>query len=179
VKTAEQKALEACERYGLAAQRLEVLEAIPCRCDELPDPTPGGLHHLDCPCRSLSESYISVRKHYLYARRQLLQVARAFAGGFRKGDKVRMTKAFKLELQRECATEGCKPDAEGVCERLCSTDHVKEFGECVGVVEGPLDYNNKGEPYVVEKVGPELNVRWQPSGLRYGYHPDQLERVPE
>lgn len=47
--------------------------------------------------------------------------------------------------------------------------HIDEFGDCVGTVEGPVDYG-------VQK-GPELNVRWQPSNLRYGYHPDHLEEV--
>jgi hypothetical protein len=50
-----------------------------------------------------------------------------------------------------------------------SREHVREFGECVGIVEGPVDYGTQR--------GPEVNVRWQPSNLRYGYHPDDLERL--
>jgi hypothetical protein len=56
--------------------------------------------------------------------------------------------------------------------------HVVEFGECVGVVECLTDYNNckPGEPgYDVAKVGPEVDVRWQPSNLRYGYDTKALE----
>ena len=48
-------------------------------------------------------------------------------------------------------------------------DHVEEFGDCVGVVEGPVD--------CATSQGPEVDVRWQPSNLRYGYHPDSLDVV--
>lgn len=47
-------------------------------------------------------------------------------------------------------------------------DHVAEFGNCVGVVEDSVEWSN-------QHVGPEVNVRWAPSGLRYAYHPDDLE----
>lgn len=59
--------------------------------------------------------------------------------------------------------------------------HVTEFGDCIGIVEGLTDYNNckPGEPgYDIRKVGPEVDVRWQPSGLRYSYRPDLLKIVP-
>lgn len=77
------------------------------------------------------------------------------------GLRVRMGEALKEEFRRnDCA------------------GHVKEFGECIGIVEGLVDYNNEGdEPYDPLKRGPEVNVRWQPSGLRYGYHPDFLKVV--
>jgi hypothetical protein len=68
------------------------------------------------------------------------------------GTKVRMSAAFKRALQENGSRE-----------------HVREFGECVGIVEGPVDYGTQR--------GPEVNVRWQPSNLRYGYHPDDLERL--
>lgn len=48
-----------------------------------------------------------------------------------------------------------------------SHDHVKEFGRCHGVVIGPTDYGNQ--------QGPELDVRWQPSNLRYAYPPEYLQ----
>jgi hypothetical protein len=48
-------------------------------------------------------------------------------------------------------------------------DHVDEFGDCVGIVEGPVDFGTQ--------QGPEVDVRWQPSGLRYAYHPSQLVRA--
>lgn len=47
-----------------------------------------------------------------------------------------------------------------------SGEHVDEFGECVGVVQGLLDYGSQ--------QGPEVDVRWQPSNLRYGYLPEEL-----
>jgi hypothetical protein len=49
-------------------------------------------------------------------------------------------------------------------------EHVAEFGGCEGVVEGPVAWS-------AEQVGPEVNVRWAPSGLRYAYHPDELARL--
>jgi len=64
------------------------------------------------------------------------------------GDQVKMTTHFKdMLISNDCA------------------DHIKEFGECIGTVEGLVDYGTQ--------LGPEVNVRWQPSGLRYGYDPDQ------
>lgn len=68
------------------------------------------------------------------------------------GDRVRMSEALKARFR-----------ANG------GEDHVAEFGECVGVVEGSLDYGTQ--------KGPEVDVRWEPSRLRYGYHPDDLELV--
>jgi hypothetical protein len=64
------------------------------------------------------------------------------------GTKVRMSDACKRELR----AHGCR-------------EHVEEFGHCIGHVEGPVDYGNG-------VVGPEVNVRWQPSGLRYAYRPE-------
>ena len=50
-------------------------------------------------------------------------------------------------------------------------EHTEEFFGCIGIVECLLDYG-------ICK-GPEVDVRWQPSNLRYGYHPDQLEIVDD
>lgn len=75
------------------------------------------------------------------------------------GTRVRMTKDFK----RQMAQTG-------------SAAHIQEFGGCVGVVEEPLDYNAPGEKDP-RKIGPELNVRWRPSRLRYAYHPAHLQRA--
>ena len=50
-----------------------------------------------------------------------------------------------------------------------SHDHVKEFSRCYGVVVGPTDYGTQ--------QGPELDVRWQPSNLRYTYPPEFLKRM--
>jgi hypothetical protein len=65
------------------------------------------------------------------------------------GDLVRMSEKLKATLRQNDSIE-----------------HVKEFGECTGVVEGPAFCNC-----------PELNVRWKPSGLRYAYHPDLLVKL--
>lgn len=43
-----------------------------------------------------------------------------------------------------------------------SIEHVEEFGHCIGIVIGPVDYGNG-------IVGPEVDVRWQPSNLKYAY----------
>lgn len=73
---------------------------------------------------------------------------------FAPGDKVRMTADYKRQL----AATG-------------SHEHVEEFGACVGVIVGPADLG-EGPP-----AWPELDVRWQPSNLRYAYHPHNLARV--
>ena len=70
------------------------------------------------------------------------------------GTKVRMGEALKQQLV-----------ANGGAE------HVEEFGECVGVVEGLVNYGTE--------QGPDVDVRWQPSNLRYGYHPEELVEVRE
>jgi len=45
-------------------------------------------------------------------------------------------------------------------------DHVVEFGNCIGIVQGYTNYGNV--------VGPDVDVRWQPSNLRYAYDPKYL-----
>ena len=50
-----------------------------------------------------------------------------------------------------------------------SGEHVKEFGNCEGIVEEHLSHNG------IE--WPEVNVRWEPSKLRYGYLPKDLVEV--
>ena len=51
-----------------------------------------------------------------------------------------------------------------------SAEHVAEFGNCIGVVEDQMVWPDGS-------VGPEYNVRWKPSNLRYLYGPDDLEVV--
>lgn len=68
------------------------------------------------------------------------------------GDLVRMSDIFKHQLS-----------FNGSCQ------HVEEFGKCIGVVIGPA--NLGGKP------GPEVDVKWRPSNLRYAYHPDNLVKV--
>ncbi len=55
-------------------------------------------------------------------------------------------------------------------------DHVDEFGDCVGVIEDLVNYNNPDENFL-NKFGPELNVRWEPSKLKYCYHPQDLIKI--
>ncbi len=47
-----------------------------------------------------------------------------------------------------------------------SREHVTEFGGCVGIVEGLVDYGTQ--------MGPDVDVRWIPSYLRYAYQPEDL-----
>lgn len=75
------------------------------------------------------------------------------------GDKVKMSDNLKKEL------------VENGCE-----DHVGEFGDCIGVVEGYVNYNNDGENKL-NKIGPEFNIRWEPTLLRYAYLPEGLIKV--
>lgn len=114
----------------------------------------------------------------LHAPRRL--AAHTLATGLQKGDRVKMTSALKAKMRGQCLPEEHVDLSDDGCLR-CSTDHIEEFGECTGIVDGLLDYNNvpPGDPaYDLLKVGPEVDVRWQPSGLRYGYHPDDLEKLP-
>ena len=68
------------------------------------------------------------------------------------GTRVRMSKQLKEALKRN----GCG-------------DHVQEFGQCIGVVRGPVNYGTQ--------IGPEVDVVWQPGNLRYAYKPEDLEEV--
>lgn len=68
------------------------------------------------------------------------------------GDVVKMSASYKRSIKK------------------VNQDHLKEFGDCQGVVEGPVDYGK-------DQQGPELDVRWLPSGLRYGYTPKDLTLV--
>ena len=68
------------------------------------------------------------------------------------GDKVRLTEAVKYHL----ITTG-------------SHEHVEEFGNCIGVVIELTDWGYQ--------KGPEWDVRWHPSGLRYAYAAEDLELV--
>lgn len=68
------------------------------------------------------------------------------------GTRVKMSEQFKQLLTQNEAAE-----------------HVKEFGHCIGVVEGLTDYGTQ--------QGPEVDVRWFPSNLRYAYLPDNLDEV--
>jgi hypothetical protein len=56
------------------------------------------------------------------------------------------------------------------CWNTHSRAHIIEFRNCTGVVEDYVDWGSG-------HVGPEVNVRWHPSTLRYAYHPKDLEVV--
>lgn len=71
----------------------------------------------------------------------------------RMGDRVKMTPKFKAQLRK---------NGSGV--------HEREFGHCVGVIQGLVEYPKK-------RMGPDVNVRWLPSWLRYAYVPENLEIV--
>jgi hypothetical protein len=102
------------------------------------------------------------------------------------GDRVRLTEDFKKRMRGKCgeAGEHLGPwDPEGEDEQCwgCSSEHVEEFDQSVGVIEGLADYNNckPGEPgYDPAKVGPEWTVRWEPDNLRYHYADSDLEPAP-
>jgi len=65
-------------------------------------------------------------------------------------------------------------------ERLkTSPAHLKEFGNCEGIVVALLDYHNGMKEGSPSKLGPEVDVRWWPSGLRYGYAIEDLEVIEE
>jgi hypothetical protein len=88
------------------------------------------------------------------------------------GTRVRMTEAHKVALRGRCVP-GMHRDPNGrfVCAGLCifcSTGHEREFGACEGVVIGPCAGHD--EPGLVD-------VRWEPSGLRYGYWIRDLEAI--
>lgn len=55
--------------------------------------------------------------------------------------------------------------------RPASPNHVAEFENEVGIVECLTDFGTS--------KGPEMDVRWQPNKLRYGYLPSELEVVDE
>jgi hypothetical protein len=62
--------------------------------------------------------------------------------------------------------------SEGLKRRLRANGsgaHVDEFGKCIGIVQGPTNYGLR--------QGPEVDVRWLPSRLRYGYKPEDLVLV--
>ncbi len=104
----------------------------------------------------------------------------------KKGDRVRMTEALRARMRGRCLP-GKHVDPNGTEQPddgclYCSTDHIEEFSKCVGVVDGLVDYNNckPDDPaYDPSKLGPEVDVRWQPSNLRYGYDPEDLEHAVE
>ena len=72
------------------------------------------------------------------------------AGQIRKGDKVKMRKSYMNKLLNNDSAE-----------------HIKEFGECEGTVVGFCNKN----------LYDFVDVKWEPSNLRYGYPIDGLEII--
>lgn len=72
----------------------------------------------------------------------------------KKGTIVKMSESCKTQL----INNNCK-------------DHVDEFGECEGVVIGPM--------FPEVENCEDVDVRWKPSNLKYGYSPDQLEIISD
>lgn len=88
------------------------------------------------------------------------------------GTRVRMSDELKRVLRGRCGEAGAHigpfDDVDSDCF-ACSSAHVDEFGECVGIVQGKMF------PDVDD--APEVNVIWTPSGLCYGYDPAMLAVV--
>jgi putative endonuclease len=91
----------------------------------------------------------------------------------KKGDVVQMSEGFKLQLLRPCYynDEGFLIHVgrcliyDDLC-LSCSSEHLEEFGNCFGIVDS------------IEKDG-TVELRWQPSNLRYSYLSKDLELVNE
>jgi hypothetical protein len=84
------------------------------------------------------------------------------------GARVRMTRKFRRALRGQGYR---KPRWMYYGARK----HVREFGRCEGIVEGLVEWSMNPEV----APGPEVNVRWQPSNLRYMYLPEDLEVIRE
>ncbi|MCC6333517.1 MAG: hypothetical protein IT380_05980 [Myxococcales bacterium] len=101
-----------------------------------------------------------------------------------KGDRVRMSDSLKTRLRGKCGEAGrhLGPFDPGDAHECwgCSSAHVEEFGDGVGIVQGLTDYNDcepTDSAYDPSKTGPEVDVRWQPSNLRYAYRLSDLELI--
>ena len=101
----------------------------------------------------------------------------------RPGTHVRMTKDCMLAMLGDCKDGIHKaafllipddPTSLACC--ACSIPHLIRYGNCIGILEGKVEYGPKGNP---SKVGPEHYVRWLPSGRRFGYLLSELEAVPD
>lgn len=84
------------------------------------------------------------------------------------GTRVRMSDDLKRVLRGKCGEAGHHlgpfwPEAGPGCHG-CSSDHVNEFGDCVGIVQ---EITSR----------PEIDVRWQPSNLRYSYKVNDLVKL--
>ena len=100
------------------------------------------------------------------------------------GERVRLTEKALAALRGDCTNGHVGPFSrpaddvpfeEEDCYG-CSSGHADEFQGCIGLTEGLVNWNKPGESDPT-KFGPELEVRWIESKLRYAYAPEQLEIV--
>jgi hypothetical protein len=95
---------------------------------------------------------------------------------------VRMSPSCKVRMLGKCLP-GNHEDGFSIEDCInCSMGHIDEFGDCVGLIEGFVDFNDvdrEHPDWLPNRVGPEVNVRWQPSNLRYAYHPEDLDWVED
>ena len=89
-----------------------------------------------------------------------------------RGDIVRMNDELKRVLLVNCVPGRHRDPngrfvSEGLCP-FCSSAHIREFGDCVGVVQGTASPDT--DQYV--------DVRWLPSKLQYAYDIAHLKKVP-
>ena len=92
----------------------------------------------------------------------------------KKGTRVRMSEELKRLMGGKCREAGEHLGPFDLCDKevcwACSWEHVKEFEDCTGIVIGPVEWGSGTS-------GPEVDVRWQPSNLRYAYLPDRLVKA--
>lgn len=55
--------------------------------------------------------------------------------------------------------------------------HVRQYGNCIGTVQGFTDHHESGDTLDLSKIGPEVDVVWD-DAKPYAYAPDDLEVVP-
>lgn len=87
----------------------------------------------------------------------------------KSGNRVRMSQKLKDKLKKDCLDgnhRGPMPIRGGSDCDNCSTQHVEEFGDCIGIVQEHVNFR--------ELDWPEVNVLWLPSNLRYCYLPEDL-----
>lgn len=76
------------------------------------------------------------------------------------GDRVKLNRRAKRRMQWQRMEFG-----NGTIRGWAMRKHVQEFRRCVGVVIGPTEGSEDSL----------VDVRWEPSGLRYAYRPDELQ----
>jgi hypothetical protein len=84
----------------------------------------------------------------------------------KRGDLVRMTHQFKSLMSVGQWVDG----EDGRHWRPNSRAHIKEFGRKIGVVLGLVDWGNGN-------IGPEYDVRWKHTKLKYAYAQEDLQIV--